>query len=230
VSHRNVLPDPSEKATEVRRMFDRISPRYDLVNRLISLGMDVRWRRRTVAALGLPAGSLVADLACGTADLCREVNRCGCRAVGFDFSQGMLAKAKTQAPLVLADIQQLPVPDEIFDGVVCGFALRNVSELPRFFEEVARVLSPGGRFSFLEVDRPGSKLLQVGHRIWFDKAVPAIGGLLSDGGAYRYLPSSFSYLPSPEEMSRLLGAAGFADLGRESLAGGAAQILTGAKR
>lgn len=138
------LPTGEEKAQAVRVMFDTIAPRYDLVNRIMTFRMDVRWRRRTVRDLDLPAGSQVLDLACGTGDLCVELVRGGHQPVGFDLSFGMLVAARTPAPLIHADVLRLPVPDAAADGVTCGFALRNLTELPRFFAELARVLRPGG--------------------------------------------------------------------------------------
>ena len=138
------LPEGDEKVQAVRSMFDTIAPRYDLVNRVMTFRMDVGWRRRTVRDLGLPKGSLVADLACGTGDFCRELQTQGHRPVGFDLSFGMLAAARTEAPLVEADILRLPVPDGCLDGVTCGFALRNLVELGAFFVELARVVRPGG--------------------------------------------------------------------------------------
>ncbi|HEY2665926.1 MAG TPA: class I SAM-dependent methyltransferase, partial [Actinomycetota bacterium] len=148
------LPTGQEKVRAVRSMFDAIAPRYDLLNRILTFGMDTGWRRRTVADLGLPAGSLVLDLACGTGDFCNDLVAAGLRAVGFDNSAGMLSAATTAAPLVLADALRLPVPDASADGVTCGFALRNVSDLDRFFGEVARVVRPGGRIGLLEVAEP----------------------------------------------------------------------------
>src|SRR3954452_19202589 len=109
----------------VREMFDTIAPRYDLVNRLMTFGLDVRWRKRTVRELRLPSGALVLDLAAGTGDLCRELTQAGSRPVGVDMSYGRLAAARTAAPLVQGDALRLPVPDGAADGVTCGFALRN---------------------------------------------------------------------------------------------------------
>src|SRR6266571_612373 len=142
------------KARAVRVMFDRVAPRYDRMNRLLTLGMDVRWRRRTVEALDLSRGSLVMDLACGTGDLCRELARAGHRPVGFDFALGMLRAARTGAPLAQADVLRMPVADGSADGVTCGFALRNVADLEALFAEIARVVRPGGRIALLEVSEP----------------------------------------------------------------------------
>src|ERR671914_2783972 len=176
------LPQGEDKAREVRRLFDTIGPRYDLVNRVMTFGMDVGWRRRTVRELALPARSLVVDLACGTGDLCRELSLAGHRAVGFDFSHGMLAAARTSAPLVEADILRLPVGDASADGATCGFALRNVVSLEALFSELARVVRPGGRISLLETAEPDGPLMRFGHRVYFRRVVPAIGGAVPKRG------------------------------------------------
>ena len=219
------LPEGSEKPRAVRAMFDRIAGRYDLVNRLMTLGMDVGWRRRTAGALGLPRGSLVLDLACGTGDLCRELERRGYGAVGFDFSAGMLAEAKTTVPLVQADVLRLPLGSGVADGVTCGFALRNVADLTAFFEEVARVIRPGGRVALLEVAEPANPLMRIGHRMYFRRVVPLLGGLLSDREAYRYLPRSTAYLPPAPRLLEMLAEAGFGAPRRRPLSGGIAQVL-----
>jgi demethylmenaquinone methyltransferase/2-methoxy-6-polyprenyl-1,4-benzoquinol methylase len=210
-------------------MFDAIAGRYDLVNRVMTLGMDVGWRRRTVAELRLPGGALVADLACGTGDLCTELTRDGYRALGFDFSRGMLANATTAAPLVQADVLRLPLPDGGVDAATCGFALRNVTDLGAFFAEVARVVRRGGRAAFLETGRPDGRWLRAGHRVYFSRVVPLIGGALSDRRAYAYLPRSMAYLPPPDELVSGLRAAGFEEVARTPLAGGAAQLLVGTR-
>ncbi len=220
-----LLPQGPEKARAVRSMFDAIAPRYDLVNRIMTLGMDVGWRRRTVRTIALPPGSTVADLACGTGDLCRELARAGHRPLGFDLSFNMLAAARTGAPLVHADALVLPVPDASMDGATCGFALRNVVDLAAFFTELARVVRPGGRIGLLEVAQPPNRVLARGHAFYFGTVVPRIGALLSDGAAYRYLPRSVAYLPEPSEMLAMLGRVGFADAERMLLSGGIAQLL-----
>jgi demethylmenaquinone methyltransferase / 2-methoxy-6-polyprenyl-1,4-benzoquinol methylase len=219
------LPEGEDKAHAVRRLFDTISPRYDLVNRVMTFGMDRGWRRRTVRELALPSGSVVFDLACGTGDLCRELVGAGHGAVGFDFSHGMLRAARTDAPLVEADIQRLPVRDGSADGATCGFALRNVVSLPELFAELARVVRPGGRIALLETAEPEGRWLRLGHRMYLRGVVPAIGGLLSNREAYSYLPRSTAYLPPPEELLAMLRAAGFADASRVPLSGGVTQLL-----
>ena len=223
------LPHGEAKATAVRGLFDAISPRYDLVNRVMTFGMDVGWRRRTVRELRLPAGAPVFDLACGTGDLCRDLAAAGYRPVGFDFSFGMLANARTSAPLVQADALRLPVRDGAAAGVTCGFALRNVVSLPTFFEELARVVRSGGRIALLDASRPDQPLLRAGHGLYFDHVVPFIGGLLSDGDAYAYLPRSMAYLPSPTDLLRMLRVAGFPDVRRLQLTGGLTQLIVGTR-
>ena len=223
------LPQGEEKARRVRGMFDAIAGRYDLVNRVMTFGMDVGWRRRSVRELRLPGGALVADLACGTGDLCRELSRNGYRALGFDFSFGMLAEATTDAPLVQADVLRLPLAERSVDGATCGFALRNVVDLGAFFSEIARVVRPGGRISLLEASEPDSPVMRAGHAVYFRRVVPMIGGLLSDREAYAYLPKSMAYLPPAPEMLSALRDAGFPDAERLQLSGGIAQVLAGTR-
>ena len=220
------LPEGAEKVQAVRTMFDAIAPRYDVVNRLMTFRMDVGWRRRTVRALALPAGARVLDLACGTGDLCRELAAAGLAPVGMDLSFGMLAAARTDAPLTQADALSLPVPSGRVDGVTCGFALRNLRALDPFFAELARVVRPGGRIALLEVAEPANPLLRWGHGVYFGKVVPLIGGLLSDPAAYRYLPRSVAYLPEPGRMLGMLAEAGFTGVDRRLLSGGIAQLIT----
>lgn len=222
----DTLPSGQAKVVAVRSMFDAIAPRYDLVNRLMTFRMDVRWRRRVVRSLNLDAGSVVLDLACGTGDLSRELQQQGHAAVGIDLSFGMLAAARTGAPLLHGDALRLPLPAGSVDGAVCGFALRNFESLPPFFAELARVVRPGGRVSLLEVAEPPNRILRLGHRVYFGRVVPLVGGLLSDPAAYRYLPRSVAYLPAPAEMLRWLAASGFGDVERRLLSGGIAQLVT----
>jgi demethylmenaquinone methyltransferase / 2-methoxy-6-polyprenyl-1,4-benzoquinol methylase len=223
------LPTGDEKRTAVRSMFDAVAPRYDLVNRIMTFGLDVRWRRRTLRDLRLPPRTTVLDLASGTGDFCRELAAADIRVIGVDLSLGMLQNARTDAPLAQADVMRLPVPDASVDGVTCGFALRNFVELTPFFAELARVVRPGGRIALLEVGQPTNPLLRWGHGIYFGKVVPLIGGLLSDKAAYRYLPKSVAYLPEPDVLLGMVRDAGFADATRTLLAPGAAQLLVGTR-
>ena len=220
------LPQGEAKVRAVRDMFDAIAPRYDLVNRVMTFRMDVGWRRTSVAALGLAPGDRVVDVAAGTGDLCRELERAGLRAVGVDLSWGMLGHASTSAPLVQADALRLPFPAASIEGLTCGFALRNLVDLPSFFAEAARVVTPGGRIALLEVAEPANPVLRWGHGVYFGQVVPRIGGLLSDPAAYRYLPRSVAYLPPTPELLAQIRRAGFAAVRRRTLSGGIAQLLT----
>jgi demethylmenaquinone methyltransferase/2-methoxy-6-polyprenyl-1,4-benzoquinol methylase len=223
------LPEGDEKKRAVREMFDAIAPRYDLVNRIMTFRLDVRWRRRTVRDLALPAGSTVLDLAAGTGDLCIDLRAAGLRPMSMDLSYGMLAADRSGAPRVQADILRLPVPDASVDGVTCGFALRNLTDLEAFFHELARVVRPGGRIALLDVGIPRNPVIRFGNSIYFGKIVPKIGALLSDGAAYRYLPKSVAYLPEPGRMVEMLRAAGFSDAGHRLLSGGLTQQLLGTR-
>jgi demethylmenaquinone methyltransferase / 2-methoxy-6-polyprenyl-1,4-benzoquinol methylase len=224
-----MLPQGEEKQRAVRSMFDAIAPRYDLVNRVMTFRMDVGWRRKTVRSLALPARSVVVDLACGTGDLCGELVDQNLRPIGVDLSFGMLANARTDAPLVQGDALHLPFPDESVDGLTCGLALRNLVDLKGSLVEMARVLRPGGRIALLEVAEPENRVLKWGHGIYFGKVVPRIGGLLSDADAYRYLPASVAYLPPPAELVHLVKHSGFPDAERRLLSTGITQLLTGTR-
>jgi demethylmenaquinone methyltransferase / 2-methoxy-6-polyprenyl-1,4-benzoquinol methylase len=220
------LPTGAAKTELVQTMFDTIAPRYDLVNRTMTFGLDVRWRKQSLRALGLPAGATVLDLACGTGDFLKLLRAGGYRAVGMDLSWGMLAANGTGAPLAQANGAALPVATGAVDGVTCGYALRNFTDLAGVFHEFGRIVRPGGRISLLEVSEPESGLLRAGHRVWFRHVVPLIGGLLSDRAAYRYLPKSTAYLPSTEELRSLLTEAGFSAVNRRGLSGGLSQLIT----
>ncbi len=224
------LPTGDAKTKAVRDMFDTISPRYDLVNRVMTFRLDVSWRRRTIEALGLPASSLILDLAAGTGDFCRDLTARGFDAIGMDLSFGMLSHARTTSPLVQCDALRLPIPSGVIDGVTCGFALRNFSDLGAFFDEVGRVVRPGGRIAFLDASSPENPVLRFGHGIYFGRVVPLIGGALSDRTAYRYLPKSLAYLPEPPVMLDRLRQAGFSGVQRRLFLGGAAQLIVGTKQ
>jgi demethylmenaquinone methyltransferase/2-methoxy-6-polyprenyl-1,4-benzoquinol methylase len=227
----HTLPRGDEKAAVVEAMFDRVAPRYDRLNRIISLGLDRRWRRRTVRALHLPAGSTVLDLACGTGDLCNDLVTAGHRPVGVDFSAGMLANAHTDASLLRADATRLPVPSRSVDGIVCGFALRNFVSLAEFFHECSRVLRPAGRMVSLDAAEPTNRVIRAGNHVWFRGIVPWIGARLSsDADAYRYLPQSTAYLPPHDELVALIESCGFTAVHRTPMLGGSVQLLSGTSR
>ncbi|MGH9265268.1 MAG: ubiquinone/menaquinone biosynthesis methyltransferase [Acidimicrobiales bacterium] len=224
------LPQGEAKVKAVDDMFDAIAPRYDLLNRLLTFGMDVGWRRKAVRSLQLPHGARVLDVACGTGDLCRELEKRGYRAIGVDRSSGMLAAQRTAAPLVRGDALRMPFRTNALDGIVCGFALRNFASLKPFLVECGRVLRPGGRVALLEVSEPENSVLRWGHSQYFGKVVPLVGGLLSDRDAYRYLPKSVAYLPPANRMVAMLSESGFGSAARRPLSTGIAQLLTGTRR
>ena len=227
---RTALPRGPEKRRAVEAMFDRVAPGYDRMNRIISLGLDTGWRRRTIAALEVPRGARVLDLACGTGDLSADLFAAGHRPVGVDLSAGMLSAARVDVPLVRADAVALPFDDGAFDAVVCGFALRNFVDLGVVLRESARVLRRGGVIGALDAAVPERALLRVGNAVWFRGAVPLLGRILSrDPQAYRYLPASTSYLPGPEALVGEFAAAGFADVDRTTMTGGSVQLLVGTR-
>jgi demethylmenaquinone methyltransferase/2-methoxy-6-polyprenyl-1,4-benzoquinol methylase len=224
------LPEGDDKRRSVEAMFDRLAPRYERMNRLISLGLDRRWRDTAVMTLGLPRTSRVLDVACGTGDLCRDLAGAGYAAVGLDFSAGMLAAAHAEAPLVRGDAADLPVRDAGCDGVTCGFALRNFVDLSRAFAECARVLRRGGRFVAVDASVPENRILRAGNAVWFRGAVPLLGRVLArDADAYRYLPKSTAYLPAPGVLVEMLRGAGFTDVAAQPLTGGSVLLLSGTR-
>ncbi|MGH2788288.1 MAG: ubiquinone/menaquinone biosynthesis methyltransferase [Actinomycetota bacterium] len=230
MSKKRSLPSGDAKVRAVRSMFDAIAPRYDLVNRVMTFGMDVGWRKKAVASLGLRDRALVLDVACGTGDFCGAVERTGSRAVGIDMSMGMLAAAHTTVPLVQGDALRMPFGTGCFDAITCGFALRNVADIEELLVEFARVLKPGGRIAVLEVSEPNGRLPRALHSFYFRRMVPLIGGLLSNRDAYSYLPASTAYLPDRNELLELVSTAGFGDAATRPVGLGAAQIITGTNR
>jgi demethylmenaquinone methyltransferase / 2-methoxy-6-polyprenyl-1,4-benzoquinol methylase len=221
------LPAADEKADAVEDMFDRIAPRYDLLNRMLTFGMDIGWRKAAVRAIAADAGARVLDIACGTGDLCRTLRDNQYAPIGVDFSLGMLRETRADAPLVRADALRLPFPDASFDGITCGFALRNFTALPPMLSEACRVLRPGARVALLDVGEPAHPTTRALHAFWFRRVVPVIGGIVSDRAAYRYLPASTAYLPPRDELLGLIGAAGFVDIGWRALGFGAVQLIVG---
>ncbi len=223
---RNDLPHGAEKVVAVQEMFDAIAPRYNFVNRLMTFGLDRKWRKRTIESLLLPLDSRVLDLASGTGDLCIALRKNGFTPLSIDISLGMLEADKSGAPRSQADIQKLPFPNASVDGVTCGFALRNLENLQIFFTEIARVTRFKGRIALLDVGVPTSRFVRFGNSIYFGKIVPLIGGIFSDRAAYKYLPRSVAYLPTPVIITQMLENSGFADVKHEQLSGGLTQLFT----
>ena len=227
------LPTGAAKTRHVREMFDRIAPRYDRMNRVLSLGLDQRWRRAALAAIGVGAGDQVVDLACGTGDLAELAAARGARVIAVDGAREMLRGAVRRgvaARFVRCDAAALPLRSGSVTAVTCGFALRNFTEPEAALREAARVLAPGGRLALLEVGQPRSRFARAGHRVWFERVVPIVGGLLSDRDAYRWLPRSVAYLPPDTELRALLERAGFSRVTRASFLFGAAQLYTAVRR
>ena len=223
---RNDLPQGAEKVIAVQDMFDAIAPRYNFVNRLMTFGLGNKWRKRTVNPLHLSPGSRVLDLASGTGDLCIDLGKVGYIPLSIDISMGMLRADQSGAPRSQADIQRLPFPNACVDGIICGFALRNLESLKTFFTEIARVTRFKGRIALLDVSIPTNRFVRFGNSIYFGKVVPLIGGLFSDRAAYKYLPRSVAYLPKPEIIIEMLEQSGFADVKHEQLSGGLTQLFS----
>ncbi len=217
------LPHGDEKTRHVRSMFDAIAPRYELVNTLMTFGLDKRWRQRAVSDLRLASDSVVLDVAAGTGDFSRELSRQRLRPVACDLSYNMLHTATGVRERIQADVAALPFRWASVDGVTCGYALRNFTDLEKSFTEMARVIRPGGRLSLLEVAEPTSGLWRSGFRFWFRKVVPLIGSLVSDRDAYRYLPASTAYLPPAADIVAMLNRAGFSAVNHRRIMGGLSQ-------
>ncbi|MFM7761467.1 MAG: ubiquinone/menaquinone biosynthesis methyltransferase [Acidimicrobiaceae bacterium] len=222
---REDLPKGAEKVEAVREMFDAIAPRYDFVNRMMTFRLDTRWRKKTVSALNLPKGSRVLDLASGTGDLCIELKQNGYQPISMDLSFGMLSADRSGVPRTQVDILKLPIPNMSVDGITCGFALRNLENLQKFFIELARVTRHGGRIALLDVSVPSNRIIRFGNSIYFGRIVPIIGGLFSNRAAYRYLPRSVAYLPEPDQLVAMLKQSGFDDVKHTQLSGGLTQLL-----
>jgi demethylmenaquinone methyltransferase / 2-methoxy-6-polyprenyl-1,4-benzoquinol methylase len=211
-------------------MFDRIAPVYDVMNRVMTAGLDVRWRRLTAEAVVRP-GDRVLDGCCGTGDLAVACVRLGGKVTGLDFSPRMLERARRKSSAVTwveGDLLALPFEDGSFDAATVGFGVRNVADLERGLAELTRVLVPGGRLGILEITTP-SGLLAPFYRVWFDQIVPLLGKLLKGGAAYSYLPASVRRFPGPEELADLMRGAGFDGVEYRTFAGGIVAIHTGAK-
>jgi demethylmenaquinone methyltransferase / 2-methoxy-6-polyprenyl-1,4-benzoquinol methylase len=212
----------------VRAMFDRIAPVYDVMNRVMTVGLDLRWRRLAARAVVRP-GDRVLDAACGTGDLAIADKKAGAdRVTGLDFSEKMLARARRKADLewVQGDMLALPFADATFDAATVGFGVRNVADLELALHELRRVLHPGGRLAILEITQPRG-VLRPFFSLWFDRIVPLLGKVLPGGSAYTYLPASVKRFPNAEGLAELLRKSGFGDVDFRLLGGTIVALHTG---
>jgi len=214
----------------VRGMFDRIAPVYDVMNRVMTAGLDRRWRRLAAAEVVWP-GDRVLDACCGTGDLAVEAEQRGGRVVGLDFSERMLERARKKSGAiewVRGDALALPFEDGTFDAATVGFGVRNLADLEGGLRELARVLRPGGKLAVLEITRPRG-LLKPFFQLWFDVLVPLAGRVLPGGKAYTYLPASVRRFPGPDDLSTLLERAGFEGVRYRLLGGGSVALHVGTR-
>lgn len=231
------VPGRPEQAA-VRSMFDRIAPRYDLLNRVLSAGVDVRWRRAAADLLALPRAGRVLDLCTGTADLLIEAlgRDPSARGVGIDLSSGMLVRGArklldrglaVRAALSAGDAERLPLASGSFDGALVAFGIRNVSDRAQALREVRRVLKPGGRLVVLEFSMPRG-LMGHAYRLYFGRILPLVGRVVSgDASAYTYLPASVAVFPEPPDFGALMTGAGFTDVSWRPLTAGIAHLYRG---
>lgn len=231
----------SEQARRVREMFATIAARYDLLNHLLSGNVDRRWRRlvaKTLSATLADRDAQVLDVACGTGDLSITLSESGeARIVGLDFCRPMLDIAATKAsksglslPFVEGDALDLPFADRSFEAATIAFGLRNLASVESGFKELLRILKPGGRVAVLEFSKPTTPVLRSLFRIYFTKALPLLGGLISGSkSAYQYLPDSVSRFPDQDELSSVMTQAGFENVSFRNLTGGIAALHVGTR-
>jgi demethylmenaquinone methyltransferase/2-methoxy-6-polyprenyl-1,4-benzoquinol methylase len=215
-------------ADGVRRMFDRIAPVYDVMNHVMTAGLDRRWRRITIDET-VRSGDRVLDACCGTGDLAIGARARGADVVGLDFSERMLERARRKEPAiewVRGDVLALPFDDASFDSATVGFGVRNVEDLEASLRELRRVLRPGGRLGILELTTPRGALAPF-YRVWFDRIVPLLGKVLPGGAAYTYLPASVRRFPGPDALVELLEVTGFGDVRYRLFAGSIVALHVG---
>jgi demethylmenaquinone methyltransferase/2-methoxy-6-polyprenyl-1,4-benzoquinol methylase len=226
-----------DHARRVREMFARISSRYDLLNHLLSVNVDKRWRRATIRKLRtlIPANARVLDVACGTGDLSIEIfEHAGAEVIAVDFCRPMLDLSRQKKPridFVEGDALGLPFPDKAFDAVTIGFGLRNLSSIEAGLSELRRVLKPGGWAAILEFSQPKMRGFRALVGFYYASVLPRLGGLVSGSlGAYRYLPDSISRFPDQERLADLMLSTGFEEVSFENLTGGIAALHVGRRK
>lgn len=223
------MPDPAQ----VRPMFGRIARHYDLLNHLLTAGIDRRWRAAAVRAAGPLEGRVAVDACCGTGDLTLALERAGAVTVGVDFTPQMLTRAVAKSPrrqFMQGDALQLPLPDRSADVATVAFGIRNVADRAEGIRELARVVRPGGRVVVLELSTPPGAILGGLYRLYFTRILPLIGRLVSgDGGAYRYLPETVLAWPRPDEFAGEMEAAGLVDVEYRLLSRGICALHVGRK-
>jgi demethylmenaquinone methyltransferase / 2-methoxy-6-polyprenyl-1,4-benzoquinol methylase len=232
------LPSGEERSLLVREMFDRIAGRYDLLNTVMTAGLNRLWNRRVVAAAGLNPGGRALDLACGTGSLTRDLaKRAGPDGfvLGIDFSREMLRAARSRpaanVEYRLGDATDLgDVPSDSFDAATIAYGARNIPDLDALFSEMARALKPGGAAVCLEIARPTGTLSSRFYGLWFDKIVPKLGRLISgDASAYSYLPESVKEFVAPDELADIIERNGLQNVTWRRLAGGIITLHRGVK-
>jgi demethylmenaquinone methyltransferase/2-methoxy-6-polyprenyl-1,4-benzoquinol methylase len=235
----SVLPPIEQKAAYVERMFARIAPGYDRMNRVMTMGMDRGWRDYAVNLIAPPATGRALDVGTGTGDFLPNLAAWMPEgfAVGLDFTVPMMQAglpkldlAEGRAGFVGGDALSLPFTDSSFDAITTGFTMRNVVDIGQAFREMARVARPGCVLACLEVARPRNPLLRLGHRIYFEQVVPRITALLGgDPTAYTYLPQSARAFPPPEALARIMQEAGWSEVRFSLLGMGAVAVHTALK-
>jgi len=231
-----------KRPQRIAGMFDAIAPRYDLLNHLLSGGLDVRWRARAVRALGLRGGETVLDVCTGTADLAiasATASPAAAAVVGVDFAGQMLRLGREKLArrgleecvrLVQGDATRLPLASASVDAVTVAFGIRNVERPDAAFADVYRVLRPGGRFAFLEFGVPRLPVVRQAYLAYFRRVLPRLGSLVSGhASAYAYLPSSVGSFPEPEEVVASLTATGFSQVRADPLSLGIVYLYSASK-
>jgi demethylmenaquinone methyltransferase/2-methoxy-6-polyprenyl-1,4-benzoquinol methylase len=214
------------EASAIKEMFEGVAPRYDFLNRVLSLGIDRGWRRRVVESLELRPEHRVLDLCCGTGDLALEIAR-QAPVTACDFTWSMITRARAKSistgrnvAIACADTLNLPFAADVFDRATIAFGIRNLESMTEGLAEIRRVLKPGGRIAILEFSQPNRGWLKLPYRVYLDWLLPAVGGLLSRKDAYRYLAESIQGFPVPEVLVRLLEEARFREPRYSRLSGG----------